>query len=198
MYRAVIDEGAEKFEPELRVQARDKDKTSRINYSIVNGNDMDLFAIDPDTGEITINGQSQVDVTNSTHDWIALQVQASDGAYADNTVVNVTVRDVNNNAPLFPHELYTASIPEISPIGRVVEEVTATDADSDVNAELLYRIQKGAFDDFAINETSGVVTVARKLDYDTRNTYHIEIIALDKGTPSLTGKYEIQIKCELI
>lgn len=69
----------------------------------------------------------------------------------------------------------------ISGIGTVVEEVTATDADSGVNAELVYRIQKGAFDDFAINETTGVVTVSRKLDYDEKNTYHVEVIAFDKG-----------------
>ena len=57
----------------------------------------------------------------------------------------------------------------------------ATDADSGINAELLYRIQKGAFDDFSINETTGILTVSRKLDYDERNTYHVEVIALDGG-----------------
>lgn len=62
-----------------------------------------------------------------------------------------------------------------------VKEVTATDADTGINAELVYRIQKGAFDDFAINETTGIVTVFRKLDYDNKNRYHVEIIALDKG-----------------
>lgn len=66
--------------------------------------------------------------------------------------------------------------------GTVVEEVTATDADTGINAELVYRIQKGAFDDFTINETTGVVTVFRKLDYDNKNTYHVEVIAFDKGT----------------
>lgn len=66
--------------------------------------------------------------------------------------------------------------------GTVVEEVTATDADTGINAELVYRIQKGAFDDFTMNETTGVVTVFRKLDYDNKNTYHVEVIAFDKGT----------------
>lgn len=61
----------------------------------------------------------------------------------------------------------------------------ATDADSGLNAELVYRIQKGAFDDFAINETTGVVTVSRKLDFDDKDTYHVEVIAFDKGDYSL-------------
>lgn len=116
-YRAVVDEGAEKFEPELKVQARDKDKTSKITYTLIDGNKMGLFSIDPDTGVITIANKGPVDITNSSHDWIALTVQASDGAFTDNTTVNITVRDVNNNSPVFPHDLYTASIPELSAPG---------------------------------------------------------------------------------
>lgn len=115
-YRAVVDEGAEKFEPELKVQARDKDKTSKITYALVGGNELGLFAVDADTGEITI--KSPVDMTNATQDWIGLTIQASDGTFVDSALVNITVRDVNNNAPVFPHDIYTASIAEISPIGK--------------------------------------------------------------------------------
>lgn len=119
-YRAVIDEGAEKFEPELKVQARDKDKTSKITYAIVGGNELGLFAIDQDSGEITIKNKGPVDLTNSTHDWIALVIQANDGIFVDSAIVNITIRDVNNNVPIFPQDLYTASIPEISPIGTLL------------------------------------------------------------------------------
>lgn len=66
-----------------------------------------------------------------------------------------------------------------------MEEITATDADSGVNAQLTYRIQKGAFDDFSINETTGLVYVSKKLDYDTRNSYHVEVIAFDAGKKKL-------------
>lgn len=62
-----------------------------------------------------------------------------------------------------------------------MQEVTATDADTGINAELVYRIQKGAFDDFTINEKTGIVTVFRKLDYDNKDRYHVEVIAFDKG-----------------
>lgn len=119
-YRAVIDEDAEKFEPQLKVQARDKDKTSKITYAIVGGNELGLFAIDQDSGEITIKNKGPVNLTHSSHDWIALVIQASDGIFVDSALVNITIRDVNNNAPVFLHELYTASIPEISPIGTLL------------------------------------------------------------------------------
>lgn len=66
-------------------------------------------------------------------------------------------------------------------------EVIATDADTGANAKIVYKIQKGAFDDFVINEEKGEISVASKLDYDRRNTYNIEIVATDNGEPSLTG-----------
>lgn len=74
--------------------------------------------------------------------------------------------------------------------------MTASDADSGINSQLTYRIQKGAFDDFAINSTTGTITVSSALDYDTRSSYHIEVIALDHGTPSLTGTATLMIKIE--
>lgn len=117
-YRAVVDEGAEKFEPELKVQARDKDKTSKISYSIPDGNELGFFAIDTNSGEISIVKRGPVDVTNSSQDWIALTVQASDGKFIDSAIVNITIRDVNNNAPVFPQDVYTASVPEISTLGE--------------------------------------------------------------------------------
>ncbi|XP_034936764.1 cadherin-87A [Chelonus insularis] len=195
-YRAVVDEGADKFDPELKVHARDRDKISKITYSIIDGNEMNFFNIDSNTGEIQISSHGPVDLTNFTQNWIALTVEANDGLFSDTAIVNITIRDVNNNAPAFPQDVYTASVPEIASPGTVVEEMVATDSDSGINAKLKYRIQKGAFDDFVIDETTGVVTISGKLDYDTRNSYHIEVIALDSGTPSLTGTATLMIKVE--
>lgn len=46
-----------------------------------------------------------------------------------------------------------------------------------------YRIQQGSFDDFLIDNKTGLVTIGKKLDYDRRNTYQIEIVAADLGKP---------------
>lgn len=44
-----------------------------------------------------------------------------------------------------------------------------------------YRIQQGSFDDFAIDNRTGSISIARKLDYDKRETYRIEVVASDLG-----------------
>lgn len=44
-----------------------------------------------------------------------------------------------------------------------------------------YRIQQGSFDDFVIDNETGLVTISRKLDYDKRDMYRIELVASDLG-----------------
>lgn len=46
---------------------------------------------------------------------------------------------------------------------------------------LTYRIHRGGYDDFAIDGATGIISVARKLDYDKRESYDIEIVATDGG-----------------
>ncbi|KAJ4434750.1 hypothetical protein ANN_23319, partial [Periplaneta americana] len=186
-YQISIDEGATKFEPPLRVQARDADKTSHVTYSIIEGNVNNLFSIDSESGEITVSNQHGLDMTNVSSDVITLIVQASDGKFSSVATVTISVHDVNNNHPVFGRESYVALIQEDAAVGTSIEQVMATDADSGVNAQIKYRIQKGGFEDFGINEESGIVTIANKLDYDRRSTYNIEVIAVDGGTPVLTG-----------
>lgn len=68
-----------------------------------------------------------------------------------------------------------------------MEELNATDLDTGENADISYRIQQGSFNDFHIDNRTGVVTIARPLDYDVRPNYSLEIVASDRGIPSLSG-----------
>ncbi|KAM7364223.1 cadherin 87A isoform 3-T5 [Cochliomyia hominivorax] len=187
-YRASVDEGSKVFEAPLIVKARDSDTVSDITYKIVGDKLIqDTFAIDNKTGQITIRPNATLDVTHLKNDNLVFSVEANDGLFSTNCHINITVRDVNNHEPRFLADTYSAVVEENSEIGRSVEKLEAEDLDSGINAEIRYRIQQGSFDDFRIDETTGEVFVSRKLDYDNRNTYQIEVIAMDLGTPSLSG-----------
>ncbi|XP_046393425.1 cadherin-87A-like [Ischnura elegans] len=192
-YRAVIDEGSSRFEPHLFVKAEDPDKTSDITYSIAGGNTHNLFSVDPHTGEIRVANPQGLNMTKVSGDLVVLTLEATDGLFTNTTNVRIAVRDVNNNAPVFDKESYVADVQEDAPIGTTVDQAFATDEDSGINANLGYRIQKGSFDDFSIDEKTGILTVSNKLDYDRRNVYTIEVIAADKGTPALTGTTTITV-----
>lgn len=56
--------------------------------------------------------------------------------------VYVDVLDVNDNEPVFTHQLYRASVPESSYLGQHVVRVSATDKDKD--SRLLYSLVAAA------------------------------------------------------
>ncbi|EDV49453.2 uncharacterized protein Dere_GG17179 [Drosophila erecta] len=197
LYRASVDEGAVVFDSPLIVKARDADTMSRISYRIRGSEQVEsIFDIDRETGQIIIRPNATLDVTNLHSDQLIFAVEANDGLFTAHCGVNITVRDVNNHAPNFEQQSYSAVVEENSEIGTSVERVHATDLDTGKNAELRYRIQQGSFDDFGIVESTGEVFVSRKLDFDRRNTYQLQIQASDLGTPSLTGTATLTINVQ--
>ncbi|KAH1027486.1 hypothetical protein HUJ05_000983 [Dendroctonus ponderosae] len=193
-YRIFVNEGATRFEPQQIIEAHDEDKTSQVVYAIVAGNDDELFKIDSETGRLRIAGSKGLDVSNETDNIITLTILATDSEFTATTTVNITVLDVNNNSPIFLKETYLEAVLEDVPIGTKVVEVKATDADTGENAEIEYIISKGTNGDFEINKLTGLVTVASKLDFDRRNTYNMEVLAIDHGEPALTGTTTLTVK----
>ncbi|KAJ0177573.1 hypothetical protein K1T71_006446 [Dendrolimus kikuchii] len=192
VYKASIDEDAVKFEPELQVQARDVDASSEIRYSIIDP-PRNPFWIDPSSGKISVVPDAGGVTAEDDSNRIVLTILATDGVHNATCKVDITVRDVNNHAPVFDTDIYDADISEDAPIGTEVAEVRATDLDSGFNSVIEYAIQKGALDAFAIDVDTGVITLSSKLDYDKRNTYRIQITATDLGVPSLTGTTELTV-----
>ncbi|KAG4077206.1 hypothetical protein HA402_016193 [Bradysia odoriphaga] len=193
LYRASLDEGATAFDPPLFIKARDPDTISDINYRLI-GDELvsKLFKIDR-SGQLFINDTNLLDVNRLHSDKVFFSVEATDGLHTTLCDVNITIRDVNNHAPQFLQSSYMASIAENTDVGVDILRVNATDLDTGVNAEIRYRIQQGSFDDFSIDNRTGVVTITRKLDYDKRNTYLMEIVAADQGIPSLSGTASITV-----
>ncbi|XP_034663045.1 cadherin-87A isoform X2 [Drosophila subobscura] len=197
LYRASVDEGALVFDSPLIVKARDADTMSSISYRIRGSEQVEgIFDIDKETGQISIRPNASLDVTNLQSDQLIFVVEANDGLFSANCGVNITVRDVNNHAPAFDQQSYSAVVEENSEIGTSVERVRASDLDTGKNAELRYRIQQGSFDDFGIDERTGEIFVSHKLDYDRRNTYALQVQASDQGTPSLTGTATLTINVQ--
>ncbi|XP_055683308.1 cadherin-87A isoform X2 [Lutzomyia longipalpis] len=194
IYRASLDEGATFFDPPLFVKARDPDAMSDITYRIIGSETIkSLFMIDKRSGQLSIAKNVTLDVNHIHSENVRFPVEASDGLFTTLCDVNITIRDVNNHAPQFTRDSYVVTIAENSPIGTSVERVSAIDLDTGINAEIRFRLQSGSFDDFTIENRTGVISIARKLDYDRRNTYQMEVVASDLGTPSLSGSSTVTV-----
>lgn len=169
------------------VKAVDKDGTSANNivkYSI-DGDGEDLFEIDPDSGTIT----SKDTFDREEKDLYHIKVKAYDNspsALFKNNLPNIayqqfqiTVEDRNDNKPIFTQPTYLfEKISEKSDKGSVIGEVKAEDKDT---ASLIkYKIEDGdPSGTFAIEELTGRIKLAGKLDFETTEEYKLTIIADD-------------------
>lgn len=85
-------------------------------------------------------------------------------------------------------------LPIPTPTGFSVLQVTATDEDSGLNAELVYRIEAGAQDRFTIHPATGVIRVGNvTIDREEQESYRLTVVATDRGTIPLSGTAIITI-----
>ncbi|KAG9509275.1 Cadherin-87A [Fragariocoptes setiger] len=209
VYEATIEEGSDRFDTPLRIEAHDADKVSTVHYSIVDGNFENLFTINNVTGEIQLtrpiksinNFRDSTTVTSVVQPndttgvgRIVLVVRASDGQYEANSTVIIEVQDSNDSTPTFQRSVYTTEVNETIEPGKAFATVQAFDADSGPNALLSYFIQRGSFDQFSIDELSGHLSVSSVLDADRRSSYSLQVIAVDHGIVPRTGTVTISVK----
>ncbi|MDE0472215.1 MAG: cadherin repeat domain-containing protein, partial [Ekhidna sp.] len=93
-----------------------------------------------------------------------------------------------NTAPTIADQ--TFSIAEDAAVDAEVGTVTASDADDD---ELTFSVTSGNTSDaFVVNESSGLLTVAKALDFETDSTYTLKVSVSD-GTDSNAADITINV-----
>lgn len=171
----------------LRVHAlsRDAGVNADVYYSIVDGDERGDFAVDRHSGVISVARPLDYEAVRS----YALSVQAMDGGsppLSDVTLVNVTVVDANDNAPVFPSREHVARVREDAPVGERVAQLVAHDADAGLNARVTYSL-RDADGRFAIDPDTGYVTLAAPLDRERAERHELAVRARDRGAPALEG-----------
>ncbi|XP_074169766.1 protocadherin beta-13-like [Rhinolophus sinicus] len=103
--------------------------------------------------------------------------------------VYIEVTDINDNAPEFEQPYYNVQIPEDSPIGFLIVRVSATDVDVGVHGEISYSLFQASEEirkTFEINPMTGDIRLKKHLDFETIQSYEVNIEARDAG--NLFGK----------
>ncbi|XP_037657236.1 protocadherin beta-2 [Choloepus didactylus] len=118
---------------------------------------------------------------------IRLTLTALDGGSppkSSTALVCIEVLDVNDNAPEFAKLLYEVQVQENSPVGSQVASVSARDLDIGTNGEISYVFSQASEDirkTFLINSKSGELRLTQKLDFESVQTFTINIQATDGG-----------------
>lgn len=152
-----------------------------------------VFELAGDSGIITLRAPLDRE-TQAEHRVLLRASDAGRPARSATATLRLTVADVNDNPPEFEFHQYRAAVPELDAPGTEVLRVRATSRDAGVNADVYYSLVGGDDrDDFAVDRASGVLTVARPLDYERRREYLLTVQAVDGGTPPLSDLATLNI-----
>lgn len=100
----------------------------------------------------------------------------------------IRILDENDNSPVFDPKQYSASVAENASIGAMVLQVSATDVDEGANGRIRYSIVLGDQNhDFSISEDTGVVRVAKNLNYERLSRYSLTVRAEDCALENPAG-----------
>ncbi|XP_041605191.1 cadherin-23 isoform X1 [Vulpes lagopus] len=166
----------------------DLDVYAVVTYKLL-GSQSGLFDIDNSTGVVTVKSGVTVDREAFSPPVLELLLLAEDIGLLNGTAdLLVTILDDNDNWPTFSPSTLTVHLLENCPPGFSVLQVTATDRDSGLNGELIYRIEAGAQDRFLIHPITGVIRVANAtIDREEQESYRLTVVATDRGTVPLSG-----------
>ncbi|CAI2357812.1 unnamed protein product [Caenorhabditis sp. 36 PRJEB53466] len=114
-----------------------------------------------------------------------------------NISVFVTVKDVNDNAPVFDSAEYFVDIKEELPTGTIVfTDFEATDNDQPgPNSFVQYSIVPGPHAHFLEipDPFKPVITIRDRINYEEIKKFSVEIEARDQGEPSLASKVPLHV-----
>ncbi|XP_051785360.1 cadherin-12-like isoform X2 [Erpetoichthys calabaricus] len=157
---------------------------SVVKYTLSGDGAGSIFTIDQTTGDI----HALRSLDREEKPYYTLRAQAVDvetgRALEPESEFVIKVQDINDNEPKFLEGPYTASVPEMSPVGTYVMQVTATDADDPTygnSARVVYSILQGQ-PYFSVDPKTGIIrTALPNMDREVKEQYQVLIQAKDMG-----------------
>uniref|UniRef100_A0A8B9X0V6 Protocadherin Fat 4 n=1 Tax=Bos mutus grunniens TaxID=30521 RepID=A0A8B9X0V6_BOSMU len=170
------------------VSASTMDLNSNISYLITTGDQKGMFAINQVTGQLTT--ASVID--REEQSFYQLKVVASGGTVTGDSMVNITVKDLNDNSPHFLQAVESVNVVENWQAGHSIFQAKAVDPDEGVNGMVLYSLKQNPKNLFTINERNGNISLLGPLDVHA-GSYQIEILASDMGVPQLSSSFILTV-----
>uniref|UniRef100_A0A3P8XFA4 Cadherin-12 n=1 Tax=Esox lucius TaxID=8010 RepID=A0A3P8XFA4_ESOLU len=157
---------------------------SAVKYTLSGDGAGSIFTIDATTGDI----HALRSLDREVKPYYTLRAQAvdinTDRPLEPESEFVIKVQDINDNEPKFLEGPYTASVPEMSPVGTYVMQVTATDADDPTygnSARVVYSILHGQ-PYFSVDPKTGIIrTALPNMDREVKEQYQVLIQAKDMG-----------------
>eukprot|EP00105_Crassostrea_gigas_P039530 XP_019923678.1 PREDICTED: neural-cadherin-like [Crassostrea gigas] len=197
LYTASVREDSFTGQSIITIEAKDRDE-AKFTYSLSGSS---LFAVKSGTGEIYVAGNLDYETEPNVYN---VTLVVNDGKYSNQTTVQITIIDTNDNTPKFDQNTYVVrNLIEETVYNKILITVNATDPDIHRNPtnEIEYSLSQ---DDavinslFSINRNTGAISINGKLDRDQpdgRDVYQFTVLAVDEPAAAshLTGYATVQV-----
>jgi protocadherin-16/23 len=144
------------------------------------------FDIDRSTGSLVVARELDREFQSEYRLEVrALDTSATNNPQSSAVSVRVDVADVNDNAPRWAEDPVNIIVPEDTPVGSVVWNFTASDADAGSNGEIRYSLVKQwpnitRTPTFTVDPLTGTLTLNADLDYERLSEYTLIVRATDQ------------------
>ncbi|XP_052628074.1 protocadherin alpha-3-like isoform X7 [Harpia harpyja] len=154
---------------------------------------LNLFLLDPKTGEIRLTGTLDFEDVRSYE----IQIEATDKGtppLSGHCKVLVEVLDVNDNAPEVWVTSLSVPVPEDAAVGTVVALLSVSDRDSGANGRVRCAVWPAApFGLVATFAGSYSLVLREALDRERVSEYEVEVRAEDGGAPALRASRGLRV-----
>ncbi|XP_064572227.1 protocadherin-15 isoform X1 [Zonotrichia leucophrys gambelii] len=175
-----------------------------VVYSIVSGNEEDVFAIHNRTGVITVKKPLDYERVQSYELRVqadSLQVVKSNNlrvpSKSNTAKVFVEVKDENDHAPVFTKKLYIGGVSEDARMFSSVLKVKADDKDTGNYSAMHYRLIippiKDGKEGFVIEAYTGLIKTAMLFKNMRRSYFKFQVIATDDYGKGLSSKADVLV-----
>lgn len=180
----------------IRVAAHDgKDfgLNSEVEYLITGGNSSAKVKLDRTSGWITVASSLMADVNKI----FLADVTATDRGnppLSARTSVRIAVTEENHHTPEFSQSQVSATVPESVAVGTAIRTLSARDKDRETNGVVTYNITSGNDGGlFSIDGRSGVLALAKPLDFEEKQQHNLRVSATDGGWIAKTSYVSVTV-----
>ncbi|XP_064924246.1 protocadherin-15 isoform X5 [Columba livia] len=174
-----------------------------IVYSIVSGNEEDVFGINNRTGVISVKKALDYESVKSYELRVqadSLQVVRSNlrvPSKSNTAKVFIEVKDENDHAPVFTKKMYIGGVSEDAKMFSSVLKVKADDKDTGNYSAMQYRLIippiKDGKEGFVIEAYTGLIKTAMLFKNMRRSYFKFQVIATDNYGKGLSSKADVLV-----
>ncbi|KAM6150349.1 cadherin-related family member 2 [Erethizon dorsatum] len=184
------------------IHAEDPDtgEWGHITYSLLSGNGVELFEVDPDSGTVTVRDGTLLDRERQAVYYLTLQA-TDGGGLSDTTMLQIHLLDMNDNPPVVTGS-YNIFVSEEEGSVSVIIQAYDDDEPGTNNSRLFFSVLPGPYSqNFSVDPDTGLLRNVGPLDREAIDLalggrIVLTVRVADYGVPRLSTEVNVTITVE--